>query len=303
MSVRIYLMLMLLYSGFVSAALNHHDNQQRFQRIAVIDRFYPAFLSEQRREDQSIMYGMLDIDADDQRDALFHGDLVQMVAADPRVIFLRYPIRAGKPALQQIQQQLQQILLELPRRPVDGLILSWESSTLISALDRQLRPRFAERYQAVVRHWGKSSDVWRQTAEIIEQLEQLSARGVQVYTIAGNGGRAMVNTFSFARGVITVGAVEPELAHYVADNGFVDTYARAAYELVRIDDRNGRPLGYDIDGDWCADIPMQRLSSYGQSNVAEYPNRYWKLLKGSSFAAPAALKKAMLPPRGEALCP
>jgi len=96
--------------------------------------------------------------------------------------------------------------------------------------------------------------------------------------------------------VITVGATEPELSHFISDNVFVDTYAPAAYQINRIDDAAGQPVGYDVDGDKCPDIPLNRLTAERAGEA--YPKAYWKLLKGSSFAAPAAMKAALLAGRG-----
>ena len=48
-------------------------------------------------------------------------------------------------------------------------------------------------------------------------------------------------------------------------------------------------MGYDINGDQCVDISKDRLSGQGD----DYPETYWRLLIGSSFAAPAALRSAL----------
>ena len=74
---------------------------------------------------------------------------------------------------------------------------------------------------------------------------------------------------------------------------FVDTYAKAAYQLVRIDKKSGEPLGYDIDGDHCVDIPLHRLTSYqtnksSQKTSETYPKTFWKVLRGSSFCSPGS---------------
>ena len=99
----------------------------------------------------------------------------------------------------------------------------------------------------------------------------------------------MVNTFSFAEGVITVGAHEQELKHFIADNPFVSRYARAAYRPVRL------ASGYDLDADGCADIRATQM------DLPETASRvHWQQLVGSSFAAPAALKAALT---GDVACP
>jgi hypothetical protein len=60
-------------------------------------------------------------------------------------------------------------------------------------------------------------------------------------------------------------------------------------------------LGYDLDGDQCADIPLHALSSYAKAQ-GPLPARPWPPLKGSSFAAPAALKKILLDERAGPVC-
>lgn len=265
-------------------------------RIAIIDRFFPpvgGFASDEDRRLKNQMYGLLDLDSDQQPEPLYHGDLVRMIAAHPQFSFIHYPMRNGATPMQEILLNLQKIHQRLAIQPLDALVLSWESSTLISAFEKPLQLAHAKHYQQVVRDWGKANASWQATYEIILMLERLAAAGVHVYTIAGNGGRGMINTFSLAAGVITVGAVEPELARFVADNIFVDVRAQAAYRIERIDDAEGRPLGYDINNDQCPDIPLQRLSGFGNGQHP-WPKNYWKPLKGSSFAAPKALKAHLL---------
>ncbi|MBY4676069.1 hypothetical protein K6T12_05645 [Marinobacterium sp. CAU 1594] len=261
-------------------------------RIALIDRFYPppqGFASDEDKINHGWLYGMVDLDADQQREPFYHGDLVQMIAAHPKLLFLRFPIRDGQPPMAEILSNLRQIRINQARRPIDALLLCWESSSLISAFERPLRLEHASHYRALVRDWGLSDPVWHTTYQIILQLQALARDGVRVFTIAGNGGRGMVNTFSFADGVTTVGASEPELSHFIASNAFVNRRAPAAYQFRRLDDGAGNPLGYDLNGDGCTDIPLQRLSGYGVAGQ-QYPKNYWQALIGSSFAAPAALK-------------
>ncbi|WP_461536305.1 hypothetical protein [Spongorhabdus nitratireducens] len=264
-------------------------------RVAIVDRFFPpvaGFTDDQQRDQHSWLYGLLDLDSDDRQEPFYHGDLVRLIAAHPGITFINYPITDDRKPMDSILLNLQKIHTRLAVQPVDALILSWESSTLISAFEQPLYPEKAEIYKQQIQQWGQQYPVWNSTYRIIRMLEALVAEGVAVYTIAGNGGRRMVNTFSFAEGVTTVGASESELSHYIADNPFVDIYAQAAYQLQRIDNQNGKPAGYDIDGDGCVDIPLQRLTSEGQQ-AEDLPRQFWKLLKGSSFAAPRALKQAL----------
>ncbi len=274
-------------------------------RVAIVDRFFPpaaGFEDDEQRVDHGWLYGLLDLDGDERKEPYYHGDVVRLIAAHPQITFINYPISDNKAPMAEILLNLQKIHTRLKVQPVDALILSWESSTLISAFEKPLQLIHAEYYKQEIRRWGSEYPVWDDTYKIIRQLEALVDNGVAVYTIAGNGGSGMVNTFSFAAGVTTVGAKEEGLNHYIADNPFVDTYAQAAYQVRRVDDGSGEPLGYDIDNDGCADIPLERLTGYRQSTDDELPKNFWKLLSGSSFAAPRALKSALFSELSLAYC-
>jgi hypothetical protein len=239
------------------------DAQQTVYRVAIVDRFFPpaqGFETDADRVQHGWLYGMMDLDNDEKKEPFYHGDVVRLIASHPQITFIHYPIQDGHAPMEEILSNINNILARYDRQPIDAVILSWESSTLISAF--------------------------------ILALESLVSKGIQVFTISGNGGRGMVNTFSFAEGVTTVGAKEKELGHFIANNPFVDTYARAAYEVSRVDDNEGNPTGYDLNGDGCVDIPLDRLTGYLEPSH-DYPKKFWRLLTGSSFAAPAALKAAL----------
>lgn len=261
------------------------------RRVAIVDRFFPPaefFASEREREVQLWLYGLLDVDSDRRKEPYFHGDLVRLIASHPDLAFLLYPISNRVHPLDSILLNLRELRARLPRQPIDAVLLAWESSTLISAFGQPLQPDGRERYKSRLRQWAEEGGDWNRTLAIIDELEFLANQGILVVTIAGNGGRGMVNTFSFARGVVTVGAVEQELNSFVSNNALVDRYEKAAYFAHRVDGLSGEPTGYDLDGDGCIDIPLSAVSSQ------HYPERSWPPLKGSSFAAPMAIKKMLL---------
>ncbi|MCP8690182.1 S8 family serine peptidase [Marinobacterium sedimentorum] len=265
-------------------------------RVAIVDRFFPSpgsLATPQEQDMQRWMYGMLDLDGDQIKEPYYHGDLVRLIATHPRLSFFLYPISSDMHPLDSIVLNLREIRARLERQPVDVLVLSWESSTLISAFEVPLHRSRAAHYLATLEKWSQESGNWNSTLAIIRELEALVDAGVIVVTIAGNGGRGMVNTFSFARGVITVGAIEPELARFVSDNALVDRREQAAYFARLLSTPDGELLGYDLNGDLCADVPLAKLSSYDKG-AHDLPRRPWPPLKGSSFAAPAAVKKILL---------
>ncbi|MGB0712735.1 MAG: hypothetical protein ACPGUC_04165 [Gammaproteobacteria bacterium] len=273
-------------------------------RVVLLDRFYPGDYTVPRPMEQDLLdslYGMVDLDRDRSREPLYHGDVVEMLLAHPDIQVLRYPLPGDRTPMEGILHQLRKVMGDARDHHIDAVLLPWESSTLISALEprdpleaqRPLRPRDVARYVETVRGWGRTSDVWKVTYDIIRALEALSATGMKVYTIAGNGGRGMVNTFSFADGVTTVGASERELSSFVSHNAFVDERDQAAYLFRRIDDSQGLPLGYDLDGDGCPEVGLRRLTGYSVARK-DYPRESWRALKGSSFAAPRALRRFLV---------
>ncbi|MFC6673238.1 hypothetical protein [Marinobacterium aestuariivivens] len=247
------------------------------------------------------MHGLLDADNDRRKEPYYHGDLIRLIASHPDFIFLLYPISGHGHALESILQNLRELRARLPSQNVDAVLLAWESSTLVSAFEKPLRRERKSQYKAQLQAWAGQGSDWNNTLAIIDQLEALAESGVAVITIAGNGGRGMVNTFSFARGVVTVGAIEDELGDFVSDNALVDRHEQAAYFALRVDSENGEPKGYDLDGDGCTDIPLSSLSGH-RAGRQDYPARSWPPLKGSSFAAPRALKKILLEGRSQRGC-
>lgn len=277
-------------------AVNQQSDQPVFQ-VAVVDRFYPGdeyYADEEERLMQMSLHGYVDLDRDHLREPLYHGDIVSILASHPDIQLHPYEMRQGQHPQKEILRQLKNIRKHIFwGDPIHAVVLSWESSTLISAFEKPLREENAEHYKQVIRKWGAESDIWRLTFNSIRVMEDIVESGVKVFTIAGNGGRGMVNTYSFADGVTTVGAEEKELQHFISDNVFVDVHTTAGYQPLLVRDGNGRPQGYDFDGDRCADVTVTCLSSY-QSERLDYPSKPWPMLKGSSFAAPVAMKLALL---------
>ncbi len=272
------------------------DTGLRFQ-VAVVDRFYPGddyYPDEQDRHQQTWMNGYVDLDRDRRREPFYHGDIVSILAAHPSIAVLPYVMQQGRQPQEEIIRRLKDIRKHVFwGEPIHALVLSWESSTLISAFEKPLRKENVDQYKEQVRLWGMTNPVWRLSYQTIRLLEDIAEVGVKVFTIAGNGGRGMVNTYSFAKGVTTVGATEHELRNFVSDNVFVDIRARAAYQPSLVSDGRGMPKGYDFDGDNCSDVPVECLTGY-QPDRLEYPHRPWPMLKGSSFAAPIAMKQVLL---------
>ncbi|TDO96864.1 hypothetical protein [Marinomonas balearica] len=294
--ILIFTMSVALFSTSLLATheINKSDQLAHLYRAAIIDRFYPPsepFLTNDEREMHTWMYGVIDIDRDRIKEPYYHGDIVQMIAADSQIAFTRYPIDGKRSPMKEILTSLHVILSRMASLPIDALVLSWESSTLISSFNFPFTKDKRELYIQTIESWGERDEIWADTYKVIRAIESLTIQGVKVFTIAGNSGSRTVNTLSFAKGVITVGAKEPELSHFIANNVFVDVYEQAAYELHRIDNNKGQPIGYDVNEDGCEDINIEQVS---QRKSTDLPKTVWPPIKGSSFAAPMAMKKALL---------
>lgn len=111
--------------------------------------------------------------------------------------------------------------------------------------------------------------------EIVDYIEQLSAKGIQINIAAGNGGDGTVNFLSLAEGenVNIVGATDQngDEANYSSDGATV--YRQGTYDINETAD------GYDINGDGVTDVTDEEVSTKGAGDG--------NTIGGTSFAAPA----------------
>ncbi|MGB1109434.1 MAG: hypothetical protein ACPG4N_03715 [Gammaproteobacteria bacterium] len=273
-------------------------------RVALVDRFYPrdyALPPARKPEFQDALYGLVDLDKDRSREPLYHGDIVEMLLRHPQIQVIRYQLPSDRKPMEGLLHQLTKLEADINKSAVEAVLLPWESSTLISSLDSDLSPERVASYIKTLSEWGERDGVWRTTVDLISQIEKLTAKGVKVFTIAGNGGKRMVNTLSFARGVTTVGAEETELRNFISENRFVNAHGKSAYIFRRVDGADGRAQGYDLDGDGCPEVGLSKLTSYDPDR-RDYPREGWRAIKGSSFAAPTALRVALVGGTASGIC-
>ena len=231
-------------------------------RVALIDMFYPGdatFSSEADRADAPSGCDAIDVDGDGIPDPYCHGDLIALLIAHPGIDVVPYPVTNIRYAKRDIRRHLRQIAREAhTTRRVDAVLLPWESSTLVSSFGRPLQVWQAETYKAIVREWGLRDPAWRHNHDIIRTMEELVTMGVRVYTVAGNSGTGMVNTYSFAAGIVTVGGAEADAeGRWLSRNAFVTTVAQSVYRVRLIRDEAGLPVGYDVDEDGIVDVPIE----------------------------------------------
>ena len=262
-------------------------------RIAVVDVFFDPVQGSTDQGDL-LAADAADLDGDGLRETVFHGDLVSLFVGGEGIETVPFPIRADLPSKPQIITQLELIAArDSTLGDLDAVVFCWESSTPISAVARDLDPERRPEYREVVRRWGLEDENWRQTHRIIMLLQQLAARGLVVATIAGNSGPAWVNTYTFAEGVMVVGASEADPdGEWATCNALIDTVAPSRYPVRLVVDQDRPRFGYDITGDGLADVELRRGSSY----YARFgvPRSSQRVLAGTSFAAPAALRRRLM---------
>lgn len=277
---------MVLVSGlcFPAIAAAGHDF-----RVAVVDMFYNQDLDSAHQCDL-IAADAPDIDGDGLRETIYHGDLVRLYVGSEGVETVPFRVTSDRPAKPQLLARLREIKARAQvGEGLDAVMFCWESSTLISAFSDSLDPGQRVRYQDIVRRWGETDEGWRLTYEIILALEDLANQGLLVVTIAGNSGPAWINTYTFAQGVMAVGASEldPD-CEWATSNALIDTFAQSNYVIHLVSEHDRPVYGYDINEDGIADIDLRRGSSYYNSFGILRDSQ--RRLKGTSFAAPTALR-------------
>jgi len=139
----------------------------------------------------------VDVDGDGVRDPYYHGDVVSLYVDDLAIEIVAYNVGILTAAKEQIAHLLATIEDQVARgEAVDAILLAWESSTLIPALGDPIRLDDAAAYKGKLRAWRDESDDWRWTYEIVTRLEQLTASGVAVFTIARHTGQRMINVYT-----------------------------------------------------------------------------------------------------------
>lgn len=259
-------------------------------RIAVIDMFDAAAEGVPYRQDP-LAAGAADLDGDGRPESIAHGDLVRLYLDAPGLETVPFPVRDAARAKAEILARLDEVRTRRAAgERLDAVMFCWESSTRISAFGPGgLDPARRAAYRDTVRAWGRDDAGWRRTAAIIDALEALAADGVIVVTIAGNAGPRWVNTYTFAEGVIVVGAAEPdEDREWAACNALIDTRAQSRFRVSLVGDPDRPAYGYDIDEDGVADVDLRRGSTWFRRHG--WPRDTRQVLRGTSFAAPLALR-------------
>jgi len=258
-------------------------------RIAVVDMFVAA--DDTASALDLLAAGAPDLDGDGQPERMGHGDLVCLFLDAPGLETVPFPVHDAARAKTGILARLDEIRARRAAgERLDAVMLCWESSTRISAFgDGGLDPARRAEYRAVLRDWGREHSGWRLTAAIIDRLEALAADGVIVVTIAGNAGPRWVNTYSFAEGVIVVGAAEPdEDLVWAARNALIGMWNRSRFPVRLVSEADRPAYGYDLDGDGVADVDLRRGSSWYRRFRAVRDSRL--VLSGTSCTAPQALR-------------
>lgn len=99
--------------------------------------------------------------------------------------------------------------------------------------------------------------------EVFSNLEALTARGIPVFLSAGNGGPRQVNLYGFAKGVISVGALDAQghKTSYTADNPLITMWKRGDYPVVSVLNKKKELIGFNITGtgNQTPDVKLKQL--------------------------------------------
>ena len=267
----------------------HRAVSQRAFVVSVIDMFYESSFppgSDTHTQSELISADAIDIDNDGVRDLVLHGDIVSTLLQAPFISIRKFPIKTHRYAREEIRAQLLQIHSLLSQgEKIDAVLLCYEASTFSRYFDSELKKEDAQSYAIKLRSWAKDDNRWEVTADIINLLETLSHQGVSVVTIAGNSGKSMVNTYSFAKDItIVAGEEADERGVWISNNPFINKKTRSTYQAVLIEQSQSKK-GYSLGPSQQIDIPIEQTSFAAYGGVSK-----GALLRGSSYAAPVALR-------------
>ncbi|MGD9580706.1 MAG: hypothetical protein AB7V50_04995 [Vampirovibrionia bacterium] len=118
-------------------------------------------------------------------------------------------------------------------------------------------------------------------------MYHITKQGINIYTAAGND-KNWYNAFGAVPGVEQVGGNWPSgaIASDSAEHSDIQSYEQFGFKSVLISDKNGKPIGYDINMDNKADVPIEKTSSKGKSKGGSY-------ILGTSFSTPVHVGKKL----------
>jgi len=124
-----------------------------------------------------------------------------------------------------------------------------------------------------------------QLKEALEQLDKISAGGVQIYVAAGNEGKNKFNLLNLAKNAKVVGSVNSkgQKTNFTEDNSFVKNWDLGIFPIKRAYNSKGK-LGFDYTGDGSVDIYAEKTTSW--LKFGSFSN-----IEGTSLSCPRKLAK------------
>lgn len=165
-------------------------------------------------------------------------------------------------------------------------------SYLSKLMGKQITPENILQYKGEIKKWLDSqkdltkitmhnNENLTQENEIIQKLDEISAKGVKIYIAAGNSADTF-NAFSLAENVKTVGALDlkGDKMNEFSNNSLINSWALGISQINKVQDSKGK-LGFDITGDGSIDIYADETSSFFKFTGDP--------IRGTSGATPIAL--------------
>lgn len=121
--------------------------------------------------------------------------------------------------------------------------------------------------------------------KVLKKLDEISDRGVPIYTAAGNEGKDFFNMFSLANKINVVGALDKDgqKTQFSADNKLVTDWQPGIFDITEKCDSTSK-CGFDYTGDGSIDLYSGKTAPY---IIIDYGNT----IKGTSFSTSIALTK------------
>ncbi len=275
-------------AGLLQAARPTINRAKKQPRVAVIDDFKVRRVDINRTGDKDLPHGnaVVPVLKSEAATASLQ-PLIQVFTNDERV----------KVLTDFIPEQVDKILEECAKKgDFDAVNISAGLHKSISFLSRKtgiedLSPDNLNKNKERIREYLLESNIDK-VAKTILSLEKITDKGIKVYVAAGNKGPEYVNLFSFAKGVISVGATDAngKLLSSSACNDMLK-YMVGEYSVGQEKNSSGEyqyfltdPSGEKVR---LAKPFGEHLSPYHKPK--EGPPADSAKIKGTSFAAPARL--------------
>lgn len=273
---------------------SNHSSGLKLKQNITSDVFEPSFRSNKPENttpkkyivlDSASLVKDVDVDGDDEND-LTHIETVKRLikSNEPDAEILSYAVkcnRSDQMIMEDLLEKLNEILDYVKSNKVDGVNISCGRQIDFKSI-RQARENFEEMkvklYTALEDQLDTNSSdglkgvlkedyVYFQAIKIIEQIIET---GTKVFIAAGNKGAGSFNLLSFAKGAISVGALDGQKNKMTLSADHSDVvFEKGSFAVTKVE-RNGIIEGYDLDNNGTIDVKPDEVSNNGQSVVKQF---------------------------------